>query len=330
MTKTSYWQGRGKWLAVGLVSLWLATLLSACSLQREAEPRWLVLLTTKELDESGLLEAIIPPFEQQSGLKVKRLPLATATALGYADKAGIDLILLPGGPALDQRAGPSPTFPAYQPEPFPTPTPNAGPSEIAPPLPGLLYNERRLAFWSQLVLVAPLNDPLGLSTRPDAVTGLKVIATTNSKFYGPLPASEPGLATLEQRLWNVIGRFGPADRGSGYRQIEGDFEKLLKTAAQDGAYTLVPFSTFLINRNEIKDKLKIGFENDKALFLPYEIAVPNNSPPQNQDRDVKLARSFVAFLTNQTGQSIITKFSPSGQSSLPYRPYYFPVFVAPL
>ena len=79
--------------------LLLSWLGAACSILPANEPTWLVLLTTQELEDSGLLNRLIPQYEQFSGVRVKRLPLSTTTALDYAKLAGVDVVLLPAGPA---------------------------------------------------------------------------------------------------------------------------------------------------------------------------------------------------------------------------------------
>ena len=322
---------RRRWKLFGglLLTVWLAALLSACSLQHSTEPQWLTLVTTTELDQSGLLDQLLPPFEQQTGVHVKRVPVSTATALQYASNAGVDVVLLPAGPAFDNLAGPAPANPPYQAKPFPTPTVGTTPSLIPPALPNLLYNERQVAFWDQLVILAPLNDTQQLKVHADALTCLKAISSTNNKFYGADPAIEPGLAQAEQRLWTSLGRYSPTDRGTGYQQIPGDFDAILKKAAADQAYTIVPLSTYLAN-TAAQSQLQIGFQNDKALYLPYEIAVPNNSPTQAQDRDIPLARTLLAFLTGPQAQTLIANFTNVKNSAPPYRPYYFPVYLPPL
>jgi tungstate transport system substrate-binding protein len=311
-----------------LVGLLLSLLLVACSTDKGAvEPRWLVLVTTQELEDSGLLDAVLPPFEQSTGVRVKRLALTTAKALDYAGLAGVDVVLLPAGSAFDKLAGPAPTIPAFQPQPYPTPTAAvAGPGPAPAPQPlGYLFNERRLALWSAVVLLAPSGDPLNLHSSPDVASALKQIALTNSRFYAPDSQSEPGYAVLEQRLWNLIGRGNPADRGTGYRQIEGDINSVMKQAATDQAYMLATAASFYTSGTE--NKLGVAFSNDYTLFLPYEVIVPNDTT--TQDRDVKLARNFVSYLTNQKAQAIITQLSKPPFGAF-FRPYYHSVYLPPL
>jgi tungstate transport system substrate-binding protein len=314
------------WLLALLMVSSLA--LAACSTDRSVvEPRWLVLLTTQELQDSGLLDIIIPPYEQANNVRVKRLPVTTAAGIDYALKAGVDVLLLPGGPALDQLGGPGPTYPPYQRESFPTPTAYAGPGpEPAPQPHPALYNERKLALWSELVALAPADDQL-VKNPPDIAGFLKLVALNNAPFYAPAPAQEPGLAATQERFWTLKGLYTPADRGAGYRVLDYDSAEIVKKAAGDKAFTIAPLATFLKLQADpaVKGKLKIALPGDLALYQPYEVLVPNNAP--GTDRDVKLARTFADYLTNQKAQALIAGYTPSGADHPVYRPTYFPVYV---
>jgi tungstate transport system substrate-binding protein len=315
------------WGLLVALLLALSLVLAACSTDRSAvEPKWLVLVTTQELEDSGLLDIIIPPYEKASGVRVKRLPVTTATALDYASKAGVDVLLLPGGPALDKLGGPGPTYPPYQREPFPTPTAYAGPGQEPPLQPDALYNERKLALWSELVALAPVDDQL-IKNPPDVAGFLKLVTLNNAPFYAPAPAQEPGLAATEERFWGLKGFFTPADRGTGYRQIEADIATIVKKAAEDKAFTIAPLATFvkLQDDSAVKGKLEIALSGDIALYQPYEVLVPNNTP--GTDRDVKLARTLADYLTNQQAQALIAGYIPPGANHSLYRPYYYPVYV---
>lgn len=313
-----------------LVSLLLALslLLAACSLDRKAiEPTWLTLVTTQELQDSGLLDVLLPPYEQANNVRVKRLPVTTAMGLDYARKAGVDVLLLPGGPALDDLGGPSPTYPPYQREPFPTPTAYAGPGPEPAVLLGKLYNERRLALWTELVGLCPADNNSDLTNQADAAQFLKSLSLSGQLFYVPSADQEPALFATLQGIWSIKGIFTAADRGPNNKLIEADVETVVKKAAQDKAFTVAPLATFLKLQSDpaVKGKLKITFKIDKTFFEAYDVLAPNNIP--NTDRDVKLARTLADYLTNQQAQNIIDKYVPPGADHPLYRPYYYPVFV---
>lgn len=306
----------------------LSVVLAACSVDRSAvEPKWLSLVTTQELQDSGLLDVLIAPYEQANNVRVKRIPVTTAMGLDYASKAGVDVLLLPGGPALNALGGPAPTMPPYQKDPYPTPTAYAGPGpepELQPP--GALYNERRTAMWTQLVALTPPDDQTA-QTANDVATFLKLVQLNNTPFYVPTTAQEPGLAATLDRLFGLKGMFSPADRGKGYRQIDGDISAVIKKAAADKAFAIAPWSVFVRLQNDpaVKGKLKVVLAYDKTLYQSYEVLVPNNTP--DTDRDVKLARTLADYLTNQQAQALIDKFVPPGADHPLFRPYYYPVYV---
>jgi ABC-type tungstate transport system permease subunit len=323
--------GTFRFLGLFLVSLLLAVLLTGCSLDRNAqEPRWLVLLTTPEVEASGLLSVVVPPYEKANNVRVKRLTVDTKKSLEYADLAGIDVLLLPAGSALDsvKLTGAPARFPPFQAQPFPTPTTFATPDAPPPPVNFALYYERQTAFWSSVVLLIPKDLDIG---KPGNVAdALKLLWLGNRTIYAPSPTAEPGLHDLHERLWKIIGRFEPKDRGTGYKQLDADMLTLLKRAATDKAALLVPLDIYLKASQDdanVRQNLKIGFAGDNALYLPYEIAVTNNV--ETTDRDVKLAYSLALYLRNQNAQQIIAGHKAFGSAEPLYRPYYFPVYVPP-
>ncbi len=305
----------------------LALVLTACSTDKSAaEPKWLALVTTQELQDSGLLDIIIPPYEQANNVRVKRLPVTTALGLKYAGNAGVDILLLPGGPTLDTLGGPTPTYPPYQRDLFPTPTAYAGPGPEPELQPNALYNERKLALWTELVALGPA-DNSKLDNQADAAIFLKVAAMSGLLFYAPEPAQEPGLFATLARLWGLKGIYTAYDRGPGNRLIDADIETVVKKAAEDKAFTVAPLATFIKLQSDpaFKGKLKIVLAGDKTLYQPYEVLVPNNTP--GTDRDVKLARTLADYLISQKVQTLIAQYTPPGADHPLYRPYYFPVYV---
>jgi tungstate transport system substrate-binding protein len=74
----------------------LATaLILLCVLQSTAlEARDLRLATTTSTDNSGLLRAILPPFERQQGIKVQVISVGTGKALKLAENGDVDVVLV--------------------------------------------------------------------------------------------------------------------------------------------------------------------------------------------------------------------------------------------
>ncbi len=318
----------GRILSGLLVVLLLSTLLAGCSLSKKAEePRWLALATTPDLESSGLLDVILPPFERANNLRIKRLPVSYEQALRYGEDGGVDALLVEYNtkPDLFKLAGAPPYIWPFRPEyfkdPLAAPTPVAIPT--ATPSFDNILTERKLVFWSDLVLVGPADDRAGVgSVRPlDAGRAFKWIALNNTPFL--VAGNAPGLREQQNLIWRQIGREAESDRGSGFRVIPGDASDVLREAEAQNAYTVVPRYLFLNNSSQ--SKLKIILQGEVAFFLGYEVSIPNVI--RIKDHDASLARSFVYYLTNTATQSTIAGFRKAGYSDYLFRSYVYPVFM---
>jgi tungstate transport system substrate-binding protein len=309
-----------------LFILLLSLFLTACSLDRKSADttRWLILATSQEVADSGLLEAVVPKFEQTSGVKVKRLTVTTEQALRYARDGGVDVLLLNGGTQLDELAGSPPVLPPYSENPLPTPT--LPPVPTATPTPqavNFLLSERTLIFWSQIILVGSINDPCALVNSSTALKAMQRIITPNSGCKVMVAGKEPGLRSVEENLWELVGSFKVEERGANYQIFNGDALATLREAEKLGAYAVVPLSIFLTYANPAK--MKIIYDRDAAFYTPYEAAIPNIT--RFRDRDLPLARSFVSYLTGTEVQNIIADTGKAKFNRPIFRPKGFLVYV---
>ena len=314
----------GKFFLLSALSLLLASLISACSLSKQStEPRWLVLATTQDLNSSGLLDTILPPFEKANNVRFKRLPVSYDKALQYAADGGVDMLLVEQntGKALADLAGPAPEMLPYQPEfnanPLAAPTPVPHPTPT--PSFDFIMTGRTTVFWSDLVLVGPPSE--GLANQYNTARAFKWVALGNLPFV--VAGDAPGLKEVQERVWKLIGLEKESDRGTGYRVIAGDARSALKEAEATGAYTVVPRYVFL---NSVQsDKLKIILGEDSAFYLGYEVSIPNTI--RIPDRDVSLARSFVSYLTSNSTQSTVAGYKNNKSSDNLFRPASFRVYI---
>lgn len=72
-----------------LINLLLTIFLSACSNEKE-----LLIVTTTSLDNSGLLEYILPTFEEEYNCEVKVVALGTGAALEMGSRGEADILLV--------------------------------------------------------------------------------------------------------------------------------------------------------------------------------------------------------------------------------------------
>jgi tungstate transport system substrate-binding protein len=323
---TSLINKAGKFLGLALIALLLASLLAGCSLSKKTEEtRWFVLATTPDLNNSGLLDVLLPPFEKANNLRVKRLPVSYEKALAYAHDGGVDALLVETnkGQGLFNLAGAPPEIFPFEPKvnasPLTAPTPV--PQPTATPSFDNIMTQRKLAFWSDLVMVGPADDKYEVGAQYDAGRAFKWIALKNVPFV--VAGGSPGLREVQEGIWRQIGRGSESDRGSGYRIISGDSETALQEAEKQGAYTIVPRYMFLNSGQS--GKLKVILDKDPAFYLGYEVSIPNRI--RIQDRDVSLASLFVYYLTEPGTQTVITNYKNSTTNNNLFRPLNFRVFI---
>jgi len=301
----------------------LSLLLTACSLDKNAvETRWLVVAADDKLVQSGLITALIPPFEKANNLRIKLLPVDPLEALTYAREGGVEVLITSGGADLQKLAGEAPIIPPYSDKPLPTPTAAPEPTPTPTPLPfEVPFAERKVILWSPLVLVGPLDDSQAGPNRTTVTKPLQQLVINNAKFISP--AREPGLNLQLERLWKLIGLADPASRGTGYRVIAGDGVEALQEAEKTGAYTVIPLDIYINNHNI--NKSKIVFDKDVALFFPYEATIRNYiSVP---GKDITLSRKFVEYLLSAPSQNIISEFGKDTKQLPLYRPQNYPVYL---
>ena len=186
----------------------------------------LVVVNTPE--DSGLLRAILPEFERQTGLRVEVYSgedLYDRARNGQADLA----ISHYGHPGL---------------EPF-----------IADGL-GLWP---RFVFGNQNVIIGPSSDPAHIFGLADAVEGFRRIAQSRSPFV----VNNSGIPKYtEDLLWEFAGR---PDKEGWYVDLGLREQQAVQTAAQRGAYTIWGLMPFLRYQEQTQVDLRPLIVNDSLL-----------------------------------------------------------------
>lgn len=243
-------------------------LLVAASWGAAAEGR-LRLSTTTSTENSGLLAALIPPFEARFRLQVDVIPVGTGKALKLAEGGDVDVTLV-HAPRLEQ---------VFVKQGF-----------------GI---NRRYVMYNDFVLVGPPDDPAGIKGAPDAKSALQRIAKAKALFISR--GDRSGTHLKELNLWEKA-RVTPslpwyleAGRGMG---------AILIIADQKRAYTLTDRGTYLAFRRKLE--LPVLVEGDSALFNPYHVIAVN--PARHPHVDYLNAMLLIGWLTSPEGQRIIGNF----------------------
>ena len=152
-----------------------ATVIAAAALRR-TEPRRraqdaLVVAATTSVEDSGLFDHISPLFTAKTGIAVRIVSRASATALMTAERGTIDVAIVNDAEALDRFVA-------------------AG------------EGVRRLRFMAnQFVIVGPQSDPANVKGMTDAAAALREIARLRAPFVSR--GDNSGTHVAEQRLWQA-------------------------------------------------------------------------------------------------------------------------------
>jgi tungstate transport system substrate-binding protein len=224
--------------------------------------------TTSTLD-SGLFDALIPPFETEFNCTVKIIAVGTGQAMRLARDGNADVLLVHDRTAEEKFVADG-------------------------------FGARRLdVMHNDFVVVGPKNDPAGISGLKGA-EAFKKIAVNGAFFVSR--GDDSGTHKKELQLWKAAG-VSPA--GEWYLESGSGMEATLRIANEKIAYCIVDRATWLAHQKEI-DALVILAQSDALLFNPYSVIVV--APAKFPWLNVKLASRFAEFIRSAKGQAIIRDF----------------------
>jgi len=252
-----------------LTSLILGTLLGIVAAAPLGAAGTLTLASTTSTLDSGLFDALIPPFERMHGCAVKIIAVGTGQAMRLARDGNAAVLLV-----HDREAEETFVAEGY----------------------GL---ERLDVMHNDFLLVGPAGDPAAARGQKAAVA-LGRIAAVAAPFVSR--GDDSGTHKKELRLWRQAG---VAPGGPWYLESGGGMESTLRIAVEKLAYCLVDRATWLSHRKE-SAPLAAVVEGDADLFNPYSVIVV--SPRRFPWVKAELAKKFAAYIRSAAGQAIIRDF----------------------
>lgn len=231
----------------------------------------LILATTTSTQDSGLLDVLVPLFEEQTGYTVQTIAVGTGAALKMAEEGNADVLLVhaPSAEKALMEAG--------------------------------WGKDRFLVMHNDFILVGPAADPAGVKGRT-IVDAFKAIVTAQAPFI--TRGDDSGTHKAELALWKKAG-LDPATFSPDFYISTGQgMGASLTIASEKGAYIFTDRATYLANRGNLN--LEILVEGDAALLNVYHVITvnPEKWPKVNYDG----AMAFAKFLTHPDTQAIIGKF----------------------
>jgi tungstate transport system substrate-binding protein len=227
-----------------------------------AAPRPLTLATTTSTYDTGLLDFILPEFEQRSGIAVKVVAVGTGQALELAQRGDADAVLV-HAPDLERdfiRAG-----------------------HAAGHWP-LMYNH--------FIIVGPAADPAHVSTSPTPAVAMKRIAKARATFVSR--GDKSGTHYRELQLWETAKT---KPQGDWYLEVGSGMAATLRLADDKDAYTLSDIGTYLAQRDHLH--LAILYEQGNELVNRYSLMAvsPRTHPGVNYQGAMRLIHYFLASET---------------------------------
>ena len=227
------------------------------------------LATTTSTDNSGLLNALLPSFTEETGYQVHVIAVGTGKALRMGRDGDVDVVLVHARMAEDDFV-------------------HEG------------YGEKRYGvMYNDFVLVGPAADPANIRSAKSATGALSRIADTHSIFVSR--GDDSGTHKKERSLWT---KAAIARQGGWYREAGQGMGKVLQIAAEMDGYTLTDRGTWLAYQS--KSPLKIGFQGDPLLFNPYGIIAVN--PKRHADTNYRGAQALIGWFISPQGQEMIGNF----------------------
>ncbi len=247
----------------------MATLPGAALVAAPPTSKVILLATTTSTQDSGLLDALIPRFEQQTGFVVKTIAVGSGQAIAMGKKGEADVLLV------------------HSPE-----------AEKALVAEGSGVN-RRLVMHNDFILLGPATDPAGIRRKP-AATALQAIGTGSALFISR--GDNSGTHAQEKKLWKAAG-LDPEGK-AWYQQTGLGMGQTLSVASEKRAYTLSDRGTYLALRKKLG--LEILGEGDASLLNVYHVIEVN--PARFSKVNAAGARAFADFLVSKDAQAVIKDF----------------------
>ena len=248
-----------------LSALFLTMLPASASAQRSP----VILSTTTSTQDSGLLDVLVPLFEQKTGYTVKTIAVGTGQALALAARGEADVVLA-HAPSLEKKY-------------------------VAD---GKML-DRRLVMYNDFVIIGPADDPAKIKGMKKAADAMKAIASTGSRFVSR--GDNSGTHVLEKSLWKLAG---VEPQGAWYLEAGQGMGATLGIADDRKAYTLTDRGTYLAFQKRVR--LPILVEGDKPLLNIYSVmrVNPSNGPRINSAGGA----AFAEFVLSPETQAVIKTF----------------------
>lgn len=251
----------------------------------------MVLGTTTSVNDSGLLNFILPDFETKNNAKVSVVAVGTGQALELGKRGDVDVLVV-HSPSQET---------AY------------------------LANGSGVARWqimyNYFAIVGPASDPAGVRNASNATDAFMRIAANVSIFVSRGDAS--GTNTKELQIWAAAGLNTSTFPTSWYKSIGQGMSATLHSAYQFGGYTLTDEGTYWsqpdIGMNATGGLFILqGGLSDPTSDLKNTYSVIQLNVTRIPGINATIATAFATWLTSNETAALIGSYKIDGH------PLFFP------
>ena len=230
----------------------------------------LILATTTSTQDSGLLDELIPIFEEQTNVNVKTIAVGTGQALEMGTKGEADALLVHSPKAEEEIVASGDAI------------------------------NRKKVMYNDYIIVGPKEDPAGVKGLP-VTEAFQKILSENAVFVSR--GDDSGTHKKEVAIWETLG-LTPTDNPN-YASAGQGMGATLKIGNEKNGYLLTDRATWLSQKDSL-EFLDIVVEGDKELLNIYHVMQVN---PEKHDKvNAEAGETFVDFMVNEETLKVIEKF----------------------
>ena len=231
----------------------------------------IILATTTSTQDSGLLDVLVPMFEEQTGYVVQTVAVGTGEALKMGEEGNADVLLV-----------------------------HAPSSEVALMDAGF-GKDRMLVMHNDYIIVGPAADPA-------AIKGLgpkdAFLAIYNAGANFVSRGDDSGTHKKEVSFWKKAEKDPAAEKPEWFIETGQGMGASLTVASEKGAYILTDRATYLANKDNLE--LEILLEGNNAFLNVYHVITVN--PEKWSAVNYDGAMAFAKFITDPATQAVIAEF----------------------